>query len=600
MLNQNLDSGTENLDRYKERLSNFSKEFEFGLFIYLLAKSILWIIGFFILCGAGAFLILRYTPQTFEANSVIQIQQGNSANRILSVDNSFESQDYVSEAIEFLRSREFLRRALLKLPLRVGYFAEGTFLENEHYRSSGYEVKFDTLSEPAFGKKFYVDFKNEKEGEITLEDQESASFLVGEQFDFAGFNLEISLLSFEKIQNENEVVKKNAHFFVLYRDEDVIDRHSDMLSVTLLNDAAKTINVSCKENNPIKARDIVNSIALEYLDFDKEKKGESSKKILAFIDTQIKKVEEDLRLSESSIVSFKKGNQMAGSEKMADLSIGRINNIETELLTLNLQASVYKEIESTLQKNKEADAYSLIPMLSGSDYGPIITKQMDDLAVLLKKRDQLLVDVTLKSDNVKKLDDQIVFQKKMILESLESIREKINARRKALDSKLRELTGALTQIPTNEVEFQRLQRFFTVNEKFYTLLLEKRTEYEISQAGNVSTHNILEISQIPTTPIYPKKRIVYLSSVFLAILISLALVLIRYLLHDKITSLNEVVKQTNASISILGIVPKYKEEIPVSQLLVDKNPKSLMAEAFRSIRTNLQLFQILRAQSFWL
>jgi hypothetical protein len=38
MLNQNLDSGTENLDRYKERLSNFSKEFEFGLFIYLLAK----------------------------------------------------------------------------------------------------------------------------------------------------------------------------------------------------------------------------------------------------------------------------------------------------------------------------------------------------------------------------------------------------------------------------------------------------------------------------------------------------------------------------------------------------------------------------------
>ncbi|MBL0342044.1 MAG: hypothetical protein IPP71_14615 [Bacteroidetes bacterium] len=39
---------------------------------------------------------------------------------------------------------------------------------------------------------------------------------------------------------------------------------------------------------------------------------------------------------------------------------------------------------------------------------------------------------------------------------------------------------------------------------------------------------------------------------------------------------------------MLGIIPKYKREIPISQLLVDKNPKSIIAEAFRSIRTNLQ------------
>ena len=52
--------------------------------------------------------------------------------------------------------------------------------------------------------------------------------------------------------------------------------------------------------------------------------------------------------------------------------------------------------------------------------------------------------------------------------------------------------------------------------------------------------------------------------------------------------MNEISKYTNSSISILGIVPKCKQDIPVSQLLVDKSPKSLIAEAFRSIRTNLQ------------
>ncbi|MBK7946788.1 MAG: CpsD/CapB family tyrosine-protein kinase [Flavobacteriales bacterium] len=36
------------------------------------------------------------------------------------------------------------------------------------------------------------------------------------------------------------------------------------------------------------------------------------------------------------------------------------------------------------------------------------------------------------------------------------------------------------------------------------------------------------------------------------------------------------------------MVPKYKYEIPVSELPIDKNPKSLIAEAFRTVRTNMQ------------
>ena len=39
---------------------------------------------------------------------------------------------------------------------------------------------------------------------------------------------------------------------------------------------------------------------------------------------------------------------------------------------------------------------------------------------------------------------------------------------------------------------------------------------------------------------------------------------------------------------MLGIVPNYKDTIPISQLLVDKKPKSIIAESLRSIRSNLE------------
>jgi capsular exopolysaccharide synthesis family protein len=119
-------------------------------------------------------------------------------------------------------------------------------------------------------------------------------------------------------------------------------------------------------------------------------------------------------------------------------------------------------------------------------------------------------------------------------------------------------------------------------------LLEKDIEYRISNAGFVPENRILESAVISRTPIAPDRNVVRLSYVLTGIIISFLIVLIRYILHDNITSLIDVARQSNASIGILGMVPKYKREVPVSQLLVDKNPKSLIAESFRSVRTNLQ------------
>jgi capsular exopolysaccharide synthesis family protein len=50
--------------------------------------------------------------------------------------------------------------------------------------------------------------------------------------------------------------------------------------------------------------------------------------------------------------------------------------------------------------------------------------------------------------------------------------------------------------------------------------------------------------------------------------------------------MNEIFK--HLSVPMLGIVPNYRDTIPISQLLVDKKPKSIIAESLRSIRSNLE------------
>jgi len=52
--------------------------------------------------------------------------------------------------------------------------------------------------------------------------------------------------------------------------------------------------------------------------------------------------------------------------------------------------------------------------------------------------------------------------------------------------------------------------------------------------------------------------------------------------------MDEITKFSNGAVGILGTVPTYNREIPISQLVINRDPKSVISEAFRTIRTNLQ------------
>ena len=63
MISEDVKNNTDNLLRYRERIANFSKEFEVGLFIYLLRKSRWIILSIILLAIFSANMYLRYTPK---------------------------------------------------------------------------------------------------------------------------------------------------------------------------------------------------------------------------------------------------------------------------------------------------------------------------------------------------------------------------------------------------------------------------------------------------------------------------------------------------------------------------------------------------------
>jgi tyrosine-protein kinase Etk/Wzc len=591
MLSDDFSNKNESFERYKERLTNFSQEFELGLFLFIARKNIFWLFLFVTIAIGGAFIYIRYTPPVYESNSIIQIKQDNNVSKVLELDRLQEHQD-ISGEIELLRSKIILKKVVSKLPLQIGYFNQGTVLQFEQYRSSAYTVDLVSFDSSIVNIPVFIDFENEKKYTLnyTLNAKEyQLNGITGQSTSNEHLNIIVTVNNFNQIQNQQEAVKQNAQFFRINDIENLTNQYVRNLEIKLLNSAAKTIQIVFRDFNALKAKDIVNGIAEEYIAYDVERKSESAKNVLAFIDDQLSFVYDRLKDSETSIQTFKTENKLTSDKDIITTNIERLSLIENEIMNVELEERILQEIEKSIRKSeKEMDVYNIIPLLTGTKFEDNLSAMVKQLQDLLMQKETYYFDATKSSPQVKALDYKIEIQKKLLLESIANVSTAVTNKKKGLIQKAQSIESTFSNAPGKEVEFARLLRHFSINEKFYTLLMEKRTEFSILKASFVPQNVILEKGIVAYSPVSPQKKLIYIAGIFTAILIGLLLIVVRYLMHNNITSLNEIVKHTNASVSVLGIVPKYKNDIPVSQLVVNKNPKSIIAESFRTIRSNMQ------------
>ena len=75
--------------------------------------------------------------------------------------------------------------------------------------------------------------------------------------------------------------------------------------------------------------------------------------------------------------------------------------------------------------------------------------------------------------------------------------------------------------------FGQLQRKFSVNEKIYSYLLEKRSETAILKAATVSKNRIIDTALCPEEPIKPKRKLIVLVGMILGLIAGIALAFLR-------------------------------------------------------------------------
>ena len=146
-----------------------------------------------------------------------------------------------------------------------------------------------------------------------------------------------------------------------------------------------------------------------------------------------------------------------------------------------------------------------------------------------------------------------------------------------------ENVSQLKAMPAKMKKQAEIKRQVETWQNLYNFLQEQRAQTSISRASTIPNSVVAEQAYPTNTPIKPNRKAIQILAILLGIGIPALLIFIGEILNDKVTTRADIEKITPAP--ILGeIGHSYSDKV----LIVNKTTRSMVAEQFRIIRSNLQ------------
>lgn len=559
----------------------FGEEFNLPVFLSIVRKSLLWVILFVIASLTAVFLYLRYTPPTYLSSTRLIYKQ-SEATKVLNFGGAGEKT--VFNDLEIIRSPIILSAVYDSLPLGVAYFQRGDVLDDEFYRNAPFRVEVRVKNPSIYGVPVDIHFRDlhhfdlsyQLGGELKMENLSFGERLKTKDFDFVVTLNEGELKRFEGKPEEF------SFYFIIRNKSSVLSWIAHNLSFDRIKTGGQILEISMTDRLPARAADILNAIDREYIRNDLERQRQSSKNILAFIGIQLDTITRALRLYENKLKNYKLDHRIIDPGNMSEEALRKLNELEDKITAIGKQQDALDWLEAYVR--------------SGQPIASIATNLIDlnfeDIMPYLKTIQGLQEDIQYRQMSLKDTHLEMQYLHRQLAEAedyffayLDNVRKRLNEEKARVEGTLEDYNARFFGLSEVESKYTEMSRVKKRKEEYYLMLLDKQSQYEIAKAGIVEKYAVLREAR-GGSKIAPQETTLKLAGLLAGLFLGILLIAVRYLLHNKIQNAQELEALT--SIPVMASIPRMPGLDEVPELVVYDNPKSLVSEAFRALRTNLE------------
>tara|TARA_R110002020_G_scaffold85914_1_gene211657 strand:- start:95074 stop:97440 length:2367 start_codon:yes stop_codon:yes gene_type:complete len=547
-----------------------------------------WFLISVLLILSLAFLYLKYTSENYRTQATILIkdEQNSSLSELAAFEDlgltggGLSSSDLENE-VEILKSKKLLTQVVEDLDLNVRYFFEGDIVSTEVYIDRPFTLKIlqgeDNLRDV---KELIVTPVSLTEFELQDgDDTPKKKYSFGEKVQLANATItlipESSLASF---------IEKGKDFRVTlnYKERVVLDLQEN-IGVQTATKNSSVISLSLVSPIRNKSEAIINRLISAYNDDAIDDQNLVSKNTAEFIDKRLDIITQELDSVESNKVNFKQENRLTDIQTEGQLFLENASEYEKRSLDVSTKLELTNNMIDYLEDGSNKD---LLPSNLGITEDDAMAQSIQNYNELIMERNRLLRSSTEKNPVVVSLTNQIAELRSNVLQSLNTARSTLRVTSQDLSSQSGRIGSRISQIPGVEKQFRGIERQQSIKEALYLYLLQKREETAISLAVTTPKAKIVDRAYSSLKPVSPKPKIVYLGSLVAGLLIPFLFVYTRNLLDTKIHNRSDI-ENALPGIPILGEIPQINSK---ESDLIETNDRSMLAESFRILRTNLSYF----------
>jgi tyrosine-protein kinase Etk/Wzc len=520
----------------------------------------------------GAFLYLRYATPIYSSSGALIIKGENSSgggsgdrfSQLFILDNSMNLQN----EMELLRSRQLMEEVVKGLNLNYTYHAIGKITELHLYQNEPFNVVTYSINDSSSAFRLNLEVLDDNRLRINGE----KTVIFGEVF-----------------TNSNgtfQFIKKPGSGMINRYTIDWQPTRSvagALASKVVVYPKGPTgiLNISLESTHPRLASDVINRLMREYQKATINDKNETKRQTIDFIDGRLKVISKELDSVNYSLLRYQEANNLINSESLSASFFSRIENNEKEIMDHNVQINVAEMIEDYLRNLNHA--YELVPSTLGLADGTLSTMISAFNVAQLERKALIDANIPQTNTRVKQKEDQVERLRINILESLYNLKKFHAAAITRLERNTAETKTKMEVLPLKEQNMLEIKKQQQMKQGIYNFLMEKREDIAMSLAGTISNIKVVEEAYPNQTPVSPNRKSIYMVAIIVGLAIPALIIFISEILNDKVNSRYDIEKTTT-----VPIIAEIGHSHGGETLAVRANNRSMVAEQFRIMRSNLQ------------
>lgn len=538
--------------------------------------------------GAGVLYAFKATP-IYEATTSVRIDEEKSNLPVLDILKTLSSGSQVETEMQVLRSRTVAEAVVDTLALQVEVVSPK--------RVPRSRVLARVEASRATAEANYR-LRREGEARFTVVDastgQRLGTFAVGEPIALGGA---ILVLAPGAVLHDEILIRVRTF-------EEAVERLRKAVRVTRPVRDATIVEVEFRGRDPELVRDIPNLIAARFIEQREQIRKTEARSTVAFLREQLDTLAVQLAVAEDELRAFREGEQIVSLEAEASAHVSRLADMHAQRNALDAERSALARLLDDVRRSRPEPGgqspYRRLIAFPSLFRNQAASELLRSLAEIENERAQLLNRRTAEDPDVRVLTDRVAELEKQLQTIAITYLEGLTNQVASLDATLARFGSQLEKIPAKEIQHARLKRQAEVLEEIFMLLQSRLKEAEIAQAVEDVSVRVVDPAVMPLRPIKPNKRLNVVLAAFLGLVLGVGAAFTREQMDRSIRTREEL--QALTQVPVLGLIPRIRglESRPGrllhrsgagdpgrSRLIAERDPRSPVSEAYRSLRTNI-------------